>query len=609
MFILAQLTNDAVAIGSGALLALILVAGAVGGALARFARLPKVMGYLAGGIALRLGVTAYLRAPDLSDAQVSDAARNAVEPLDPLVDLALGLIVFTLGGVFEVRRLKLVGRRVLRIAVADALMVTGLVTTGCLITLLVTDALPPADELAPSAWTALAVLLGIAALDAAPATTLLVLDEYEAKGPATNAALTMVGLNTVAASVLFFLALLVFVELGIVPARADAGGSMIARLVMATLGSAIIGVGLGLALSVVHVQAATPQTFLLFTAMLLGLSAAQEMLAINYLMTCLLIGAVFANVAMDPGRFETAVRTVGTPIYVAFFALAGYLLHLEESLHLGWLGITYVVARIVGRMIGCWLGTRWARATDILAPTFGAGLLCHAGVVIGLANYLDQFWPGAAARTFHTVILGSVVLFEMLGPPAVRWVAVRSGEVKAVTLMRRTRAAPRSVEGESFGEIVLDLVRRLFRPTGSPQAQGTSSLTARHIMRTNVRFVTAAATLDDVMHFVERSPFNDFPVVDEQNKLIGVIRFGDLRAMFYDPMASQLVTAFDLADTASPVVAVGDSLDAVLEVFRANDIGSVPVVDGHDSRVMLGVLEQRDVLRALHLDRRASDPK
>jgi len=42
-------------------------------------------------------------------------------------------------------------------------------------------------------------------------------------------------------------------------------------------------------------------------------------------------------------------------------------------------------------------------------------------------------------------------------------------------------------------------------------------------------------------------------------------------------------------------------LDDLLERFRASDVGSLVVVESQDNRRVVGLVEQRDLLRALHV--------
>ena len=120
-------------------------------------------------------------------------------------------------------------------------------------------------------------------------------------------------------------------------------------------------------------------------------------------------------------------------------------------------------------------------------------------------------------------------------------------------------------------------------------------------MRTNVHLIPASATFDEVLHQIERSTYSHFPVVRENGDFGGVIHFSDVRDVIYDPDLSALVTAVDLADPDSPPVPTDMPLRELLDLFTQLNVGALPVVEQADSRRLVGLVEQRDLLRALHL--------
>ena len=128
---------------------------------------------------------------------------------------------------------------------------------------------------------------------------------------------------------------------------------------------------------------------------------------------------------------------------------------------------------------------------------------------------------------------------------------------------------------------------------------GNEDLLTRHIMRSNIKFIPAGANLDEVLHFVEGSRFNNFPVVDELGDFVGMIHFSDLRDMMYDPYMKELVTAVDLASP-DDMVPADMPLDQLLERFNASDLPSFVVVESGESRRVVGLVEQRDLLQVLH---------
>jgi CBS domain containing-hemolysin-like protein len=87
-------------------------------------------------------------------------------------------------------------------------------------------------------------------------------------------------------------------------------------------------------------------------------------------------------------------------------------------------------------------------------------------------------------------------------------------------------------------------------------------------------------------------------VVDEAGDSVGMIHFADLRDMIYDPQMRNLVTAVDLA-APQDYVPADMPLSELLETFRRRDVGSLVVVQSRENRRVLGLVEQRDLLRTL----------
>ena len=589
----------ALAPGPGLLFGLMLLAAIVGGYVAHLLRAPRVIGYLVGGIALHSGLMYLL--PAASEENLKEAA----VPLVAIQDLALGIILFTVGSVFERSHLKSVGKRVLKLSACEVVLVFVLVFVGCLAVTVLTQ-----RELPLRANFALALLLALAGIATAPAATLFVLREYDAKGPNTDTILTLTGLNNLVCIVLFYVIFMALAAGGIIETRAGIGASPGLDLLVTTAGSLALGLLCGAALSVAHAKLGIAEVLLLFFALMIVLGAGEKWLieyagvSYNFLLTAMVVGAIFANVALEPQRLEGALRTVAVPIFAGFFVLAGYDLHVKELLALGWLGAVYVAARGIGKVVGCRLGRRWARDEEHLTPHLGAALLCQAAVVIGLSVFVRRTWDNPLAVKFATVIMGSIVVFEFVGPLLIKQCVKQAGEVKAMTLLRRIDTGREQL---SAGRMTLQALGRLFGLGLKQKAHDPEQMQVKHLMRSSVQFIRASNTLDEVLHFIERSTHHHFPVVDEEGKYVGMIHFGDVREMIYDPLVRDLVTAFDLADTDSPTVEPEMTLSKLLEVFEECNAGTLPVVDSAANRRMVGVVEQRDLLRVLH--RSTTEPR
>jgi CBS domain-containing protein len=420
--------------------------------------------------------------------------------------------------------------------------------------------------------------------------------------------LTLTALNNTLSIILFHGLFVVLGALGVVATVGGTGRWVALDLIMTSLGSIALGVVLGFLFSVLFAKVRLSEFLLFFFAVLIGLGSGADFLAqrlhlsFNFLLTCLFLGATFANITVNTGPLAENLKMMATPIMACFFVVAGFELHLDELTHLGWLGFAYVALRTLGKYAGVRLGARWAGATFELRSYLGLGLLCQAGVAIGLADFLAASWVDAAggmhplAGHFKTIVLGSVVLFELIGPVALKQVVKSSGEVKAITLLRRPRPAGGS--GDSATKSSWRALTRVFRTSKSTGPTDVAELTVGHIMRSNVKFLPASANLDEVLHYVEGSRYNHFPVVDEAGDSVGMIHFADLRDMIYDPQMRNLVTAVDLA-APQDYVPADMPLSELLETFRRRDVGSLVVVQSRENRRVLGLVEQRDLLRTL----------
>jgi Kef-type K+ transport system membrane component KefB/predicted transcriptional regulator len=588
------------------LAALMLLAAIAGGYAGTLLRVPRVVGYLLGGIALRY-ILIYAESQRL-DAPLSAGFETALGHLHSIRTVALGLIMFSIGNVFEAQHIHNLAPRVLRISFAKLACVTLLVGSACTLLAFFCQHHAPGDALA------FGTLLGIVAVATAPAATLLVLREYEAKGSNSDGILTLTAINNVICIILFHAAFIILSGTGLIESSYSTGRWLWLDLLVTALGSVALGVAIGFALSVVYVKITIADFMLLFFGVFVLLGVFRDALAehwhlsYSFLLTSLFIGATFANITPDQQPFYNGLRTIAGPIFALFFVLAGFKLHLGELLHVGWLGVAYIALRIVGKLLGGWLGVRWARATEYV-PFIGGGMLCQAGVAIGLAAFVATTWgavvdgrfvPHPAAAAFQTIILGSVVVFELIGPISLKQIAVQCGEVKAVTLLRRRRTPGH--ESESVWHQAWEALVRTFSSGGRRIPQADVPMQARHIMRSNVKLLDASARFDEVLHFAESSRFNHFPVVDEDGAYVGMIHYSDLRHIIYTPEIRNLVTASDLARTDTPTVQRDTALQQIFDRFHDHDVGSIAVLEAPPSGRVVGVVEQRDLLLAVRAD-------
>ena len=106
--------------------------------------------------------------------------------------------------------------------------------------------------------------------------------------------------------------------------------------------------------------------------------------------------------------------------------------------------------------------------------------------------------------------------------------------------------------------------------------------------------------LPEILKMAARSKNTYFPVVDEENQLIGIFSLRDLRSILTGNGAGTLILAADLAVQPVLTVVPGDDLHTALRVFTQKNIDEVPVVEPENRKRILGMLNRKDVIAAYH---------
>lgn len=558
--------------------ALMLLVAIVGGYLAKLVRAPRVVALILGGVLMKWWI---------GDAEI-------VHSLSFINELAVGLILFVIGGVFTVSRIKST-QGLLRSFSPSEIGASFIV-----VAVLCCAAAWSVPGMTLPISVAAGLLLGCAAVETSPAATWYVLREYDSKGPTTDHLLVMTGVNALASVVLLQTMFIVLSASGAVPGL-QAVGSPWTRFLAISFGSALLGAALGFLLSVLHARLPLREMVLLFFSTVFFLSASDSwMLArlgfsFDHRVTCLFLGALFFNTARDSNFFEQTLETISMPIFSLFFVLAGYSLHLEELPHLGVLGVVYIGGRTAAKYWGVRRAVL-AQAPDATVPqSTGLGLLCQGSVAISLGAAITANWDHPVAAKLNTVLLAAVALFEIGGPMFVKRTLIEAGEVKAVTLLRpgflqRTWISP--------GPGMNRLLKQVTDEGAVPKSE--EALTARHLMRTNISFLAAESDFDAVLEFIERSRFHDFPVVDKNGAYVGMIHFRKIRDQLYGSASARRATAGKLADPDTPIVTPETRLPEILRLFHRHNLGEIAVVEDLEKKHPVGLIEQRDLLRVLN---------
>ncbi|AOY89347.1 sodium:proton exchanger [Marinobacter salinus] len=338
---------------------------------------------------------------DLIPARVSDSFRLVTE-------LTLAMVGFLLGERMSFRDLRQ-GREAIVVSLAVTLVTALLIFA---VTWTVTKNLPAS------------LLLAAIATATDPAATLDVMRETGSRGPLTRVVAQVVAIDDAWGAILFSI-MLVFAEL--VSGNGVHLYETIGHGVYEVLGAMVLGILLGIPMAWMTGRLKPGEPMLLESAGFVFLAAGiAGTLEISYLLTCMSLGITVANRAHHHVRPFRSIEGIIEPFLATFFFLAGFGLDWEALPTLGALGAAYIVARVAGRVLGGYTGGVLAGSVHTVRVRNGACLLPQAGVAMGLALVATHRLPEVGF--ILPLIIGSTVLFELIGPPITMYQLRRAGE-------------------------------------------------------------------------------------------------------------------------------------------------------------------------------------
>lgn len=384
-------------------LGLILLLALLSGHLVQFLRIPEVTGYILAGVALGPSVLGWVSAENLT-------------ALEVLSEVALGLILFSIGSVFEFERFGRIGWRIVKLTLMESLPAALLVGAGVM--------------LLGAQWQ-VGILLGTTAIATAPASTLMVMRECDADGPLSDTLTGIIAINNILCLILFSLAAAAIdLTSGVGSSVLDTLYRSAFSLVWQLIGSVALGflVGMMLAGWATKVQETGEMLILLAGSILLCVGAAR-ILDLSQLIASLAVGATMVNLSRRSRQLFDTLGGTDPPFYAIFFVIAGADLNVALVPEMGILGVIYVLARSAGKFFGARWGAGKLAMPEAVRQYLGYGILAQAGLAVGLTLVVDRRFPEFAAPV-AVVVLSSVVLHEMIGPIGARFAIVRAGEAR-----------------------------------------------------------------------------------------------------------------------------------------------------------------------------------
>ena len=389
------------------LLGLSILLGFAGGRLFERLRIPQVVGFIVVGSILGDSLLGLLKG-------------NLLASFTPIISLALGFIGFMVGGELKVSVFRRHGSQFITILLFQGIM--PMLVVGLLVTLITGKAY-------------LGILLGTIASATAPAATTNVLWEYRARGLLTTTVLAIVALDDGLALILYGFAI-AFAQI-LVGGEAFSPHMIVFEPMREIFGSLLLGgvIGWG-SQHILRLLKRTDDILALMVGFILLTCGAAMSFGLSLILSNMALGFVLANFLPERSQRKfDIIRGFTPPIYILFFVFAGARLQLGLLPKIGLIGLTYIVGRSLGKVLGARLGSTISHAPQKVVKYLGWALFAQAGIAVGLAidayERLALFGPSGveAGGLIIDVITATIFIFEFIGPPLVKYAITRAGEI------------------------------------------------------------------------------------------------------------------------------------------------------------------------------------
>ncbi|QEK12850.1 cation:proton antiporter [Crassaminicella thermophila] len=383
-------------------LGMTLIVGILFGQLMNKFKVPAVAGYIIAG--LLLGTSGL----NLVNGEM-------IEKLSFLSDFALGIIAFNIGSELKISILKKLGKSIFIIATCEAFIAFVFVTA---ITFVITKNI------------SIALILGAVSSATAPAATVMVLKEYNAKGPLTSTLLGVVAIDDAICLIIYAIASAV-AKVFIKHETITLYKIFIHPFTEIAL-SILAGIVLGIILTYL-IKISKKETELLpFTAgMIILLVGIANKFHLSPLLSAMSLGIIVANISSNSRRVFSSIESFSPPIIAAFFTLAGSRLDISLLPHIGIIGVAYLVFRILGKVSGASIGGIISNAPIVVKKYIGFGLLSQVGVAIGLAIVVNKEFAGTELGSLViTILLATTIITEIVGPLATKNAIIKAEEAR-----------------------------------------------------------------------------------------------------------------------------------------------------------------------------------
>ncbi len=150
------------------------------------------------------------------------------------------------------------------------------------------------------------------------------------------------------------------------------------------------------------------------------------------MLASLVMGVVMANISKSffvvKEEFDYHLQDI---IFLLFFTISAMHLNLEFIFYMPWVIFIYVLFRILGKVVGVYVGGKVAGANKNIQKYLGIALFPQAGIAIGLSLSLQtELGFETVAPIVLNIIIATTMIHEFIGPLVTKYVLIKNKNCK-----------------------------------------------------------------------------------------------------------------------------------------------------------------------------------
>jgi CIC family chloride channel protein len=253
-------------------------------------------------------------------------------------------------------------------------------------------------------------------------------------------------------------------------------------------------------------------------------------------------------------------------------------------------------------------------ATSITLGSGGSGGIFAPSLFMGamlgyfFGSFVHQYFPEITASpgAYALVAMGGLVAGTTRAPiTAIIIVFELTNDYSIILPLMITCIISTIISSKLSRESIytLKLLRRNIGIKEGMETNVMESINVEDVYSKEFESIKATDNFSVIVNKVIRGKETDYPVVTDDNNVIGLICLNDIKDYLFDKDSLQnLLIAGDIANTNIETVTTNDNCGTAMEILRRHHYEGLPVVEDKGSRKIIGFIWRKEILDEYHRD-------